>query len=1243
MLKIGNALIAETVKFHVDDTAVCIIGDDVQIRDNVVIECGAGGFLSISSGTVVNCGTWINGSGKVTIGKNVLIAPNVSITSSTHRYDRKIPVKDQGLKLAEVIIEDDVWVGANASVLAGAVVGEGTIVAANSVVKFNIESHSIAAGNPAVRVAQRKSKKVMFYTLPLVLRGRPTLFSSIVDVYLPLADKFASDGWECIFVGSDALKNEYGAFAYQWVSPATYSSVYPNGPDFDWLSDWTAILKKEAVPYHDDFVQRLVSELDPDLVFCWNYDGSLDRICSSHTIPLIFNELGMLREPNAMGYYSDPQGVNARSAFRAEFAAYLEKVQTYDNSGAVDRLKALEDRYKYQGSARNPNALILLQVQDDSNVIMGSPYSSMAEYVQHVSDVVSGAGLKVIVKPHPLDSVPLLPEHVFVAGKEDSISDLIAAADVVFTINSSAGFEAALAGKPVYVLGSAPYSGLGLTVDVREPADLSSIWQVHQTDSVCTQALRASILDFAETQYFLSPAQFCEPSAHLSRLGRVGEPGFERNHFDPDLESYRQQSYISWLESKNKELNADLALLNEELFQVKDQLFKVEGTLHALQAKGLQLGKSEEQNSFLKDEVFSMGCSIKLFVRRCVAGLRRLVSSPKSVLRPLYQKLPFLASIRVRVGLYSKSLRAKLLSVIYSKDNLKAIQVIADRRFSHASVASTVSARPLIDVSIVTFNSGKWVDGFFESLRAQSYPLGKLNLYFVDNGSSDNTVEALERWKVMLGAELAGFEVLRGDNVGFGAGHDRAIRQGGAEYFLVSNIDITFADNSIEKIVSSALSGGQEDVASWELRQAPYEHPKYYDPVTLETNWSSHACVLIRRSAYVKVGGYESQIFMYGEDVELSYRFRSHGYRLKYCPSAIVYHYTYEHEHHVKPIQYAGSTLANAYIRLRYGSPIDKWGGVVLQLLLLMRPQVYPGSRRDLMRNIARLAKKASYFLGGKGPDKDAYFPFRGFDYEMIRDGAFWRVGDPFVEKPLVTIVTRTYQKRDEFLRQSIVSVLNQTYRNIELIVVEDGGSTMKTLVSGVQPSEGRSVSFYGLEKVGRSVTGNYGLEVAKGKYCMFLDDDDLLFSDHVEVLVTALQKNDSAVAAYSLAMEVGTVTDGATGRYTEVSHETHDSFKHEYDYNVLLDHNFIPIQSLLFKRELYLNRGGFETDMSNLEDWNLWLRYGYKNEFCYVPKTTSLFRTPADPKVRLNRHKQLHEAYFVAKNRALKSCEGYL
>ena len=83
MIQVGNSDISDSVKFKVADAGVCIIDDGVEIRDFVVIECGDGGYIHIKSGTVINSHTWINASGKVTIGKDVLIGPNVSITSTS--------------------------------------------------------------------------------------------------------------------------------------------------------------------------------------------------------------------------------------------------------------------------------------------------------------------------------------------------------------------------------------------------------------------------------------------------------------------------------------------------------------------------------------------------------------------------------------------------------------------------------------------------------------------------------------------------------------------------------------------------------------------------------------------------------------------------------------------------------------------------------------------------------------------------------------------------------------------------------------------------------------------------------------------------------------------------------------------------------------------------------------------------------------------------------------------------------
>lgn len=127
--------------------------------------------------------------------------------------------------------------------------------------------------------------------------------------------------------------------------------------------------------------------------------------------------------------------------------------------------------------------------------------------------------------------------------------------------------------------------------------------------------------------------------------------------------------------------------------------------------------------------------------------------------------------------------------------------------------------------------------------------------------------------------------------------------------------------------------------------------------------------------------------------------------------------------------------------------------------------------------------------------------------------------------------------------------------------------------------------------------------------------------------------RSSDASAAYALAFEVhSSFCDGA---FTEELHLTPGLFLQPWDYEVLMDHNFIPIQAMLFQRRLFEERGGFDVELEQLEDWNLWLRFGFARQFVYVPKTTSMFRTPVDMDARRERHLKLHEAYIEAKQRA--------
>ena len=547
---------------------------------------------------------------------------------------------------------------------------------------------------------------------------------------------------------------------------------------------------------------------------------------------------------------------------------------------------------------------------------------------------------------------------------------------------------------------------------------------------------------------------------------------------------------------------------------------------------------------------------------------------------------------------------------------------------------------PTIDISVVTFNSERWIEDFISSLLALDYPLSHINICFVDNGSTDSTWLKLTEATTRLRAQGIGVSRDQRPNRGFGAGHNVAVAMGTAEYCLVSNVDLVFEREALKRVIAIAVSDEQR-VAAWELRQKPYEHPKFHDPVTGITNWNSHACVLLRRTYFEQVGGYDEALFMYGEDVELSYRLRMAGYLLRYCPSAVVWHYSTPDPTQTKPLQYTGSTFANLYLRLRYGTARDKRQVPLMALRLLAAPEPYKGAHRDVLKKLVKLAWLApKVFQRNHGK---VQFPFRAWEYEMVRDGAAFKHKKMPEQAPLVSIITRTYAGRDLFLKQAMYSVAHQTWRNIEHIIVEDGVSSMQTLVESVADTTGCATRYIANGKKGRSSAGNTGLAMARGRWCLFLDDDDLLFSDHVETLALALMDRPDAVASYSLAWEVVTDTSClGEGGYREIDYRLPTVFKQEFDHEILMKHNYFAIQSVLFERTLVVERGGFEDDLEVLEDWVLWNKYARNNQFVYVPKVTSLYRTPADELIIQQRHAAFGEGYSVALVKINRQSNGY-
>lgn len=109
-----------------------------------------GGKIHIGYNTFVNDNAMIISKMSIVIGKDCLIGPGVNIYDHDHNFNNiNKRICKQGFSCKEIIIEDDVWIGANVFIAKGVKIGRHSVIAANSVITKNIEEYSLVGGNPA--------------------------------------------------------------------------------------------------------------------------------------------------------------------------------------------------------------------------------------------------------------------------------------------------------------------------------------------------------------------------------------------------------------------------------------------------------------------------------------------------------------------------------------------------------------------------------------------------------------------------------------------------------------------------------------------------------------------------------------------------------------------------------------------------------------------------------------------------------------------------------------------------------------------------------------------------------------------------------------------------------------------------------------------------------------------------------------------------------------------------------------
>lgn len=200
----------------------------------------------------------------------------------------------------------------------------------------------------------------------------------------------------------------------------------------------------------------------------------------------------------------------------------------------------------------------------------------------------------------------------------------------------------------------------------------------------------------------------------------------------------------------------------------------------------------------------------------------------------------------------------------------------------------------------------------------------------------------------------------------------------------------------------------------------------------------------------------------------------------------------------------------------------------------------------------------------------------------------------------MISVIIPTYN-RAHVISEAIQSVLDQTYRDFELLVIDDGSTDDTQDV--VSRFSDKRIKYHYIEHKGRAYARNYGLQKMCGRYVAFLDSDDLYGKEKLKSLSDYLRSHPETMIAYSSytliqnGIETFQYTNNGSGNL----------------FLKIFKKSFINMNTTLIRRECIDVAGGFKEDLRILEDYDFYLRLSEKFKFSFVNVMSSYYRKSVD------------------------------
>jgi len=347
-------------------------------------------------------------------------------------------------------------------------------------------------------------------------------------------------------------------------------------------------------------------------------------------------------------------------------------------------------------------------------------------------------------------------------------------------------------------------------------------------------------------------------------------------------------------------------------------------------------------------------------------------------------------------------------------------------------------------------------------------------------------------------------------------------------------------------------------------------------------NIGAGANMAFRKEAFLLAGGFDERLDAGASgcsgDSEMWYRILAECWNCHYIPSLYVYHQHRSSQQELKQQLFSYMRGHVSALLVQYENYQHK--GNLIRLYKELPKHYYYKIKRYVLNADTR--KNANIFTEIKGcisgwlfyqsnknKRTDQSFPIPD---ELKKDAHT-------DSETLVTVVIPCYN-HGKYLRESVESVLQQTHKKVEVVVVNDGSEDDTALICS---SYGERIKYIRTERVGLAAARNIGIHISSGKYLVFLDADDFLYPDAIETNLSFFNNNKSAVFVSG----GFTLTDENRNPLPTIKPESilSDNYLH------LIQGNYIAMEAtVMYRRELFFHFH-FDAQLKACEDYDLNLK----------------------------------------------------